>query len=121
MFTNKVSINYKGFHPSKNTLESVEQLLTELQIEGPSNSRLNAHIAKDGQFSHAVYKGIIEIRSNAGSFFAKAESSQIADLIHKLLKRSRRHFSKWKERKLGGRLRIQDQTSELSFESEAKA
>ncbi len=108
MLTNNISINYRGFHPSQNTQEIVGELLQELLVEGPSFSKLKAHFVKEGEFAHAVYKGIIEIHSNAGSFFAKAESSQIADLSHKLLKRSRKHFAKWKEKRLGNRAKIQD-------------
>lgn len=108
MLTDKISINYRGFHPSQNTQDIVANLLNELLVEGPSFSKLKAHFAKEGEFAHAIYKGIVEIHSNAGNFFAKAESSQITDLAHKLLKRSRRHFSKWKEKRIGGRLKIQE-------------
>ena len=107
MFTNKVSINYKGFHPSDNTQEIMGNLLQELLLEGPSFSRMNAHIVKEGLYEHALYKGSIEIHSNAGNFFIRAESSQIADMAHKLLKRSRKNFSKWKEKRLGHREKIQ--------------
>ncbi len=110
MFTNKVNINYKGFHPSQNTQLVVDQLLGELLIEGPSFSKITAQIVKEGLFSHIIYKGIVEIHSNAGNFFTKAESSHLTDLTHKLLRRSRKHFSKWKERRLGGRAKIQSKT-----------
>ncbi len=105
MFTEKVSINYRGFHPSIQTKEIVGALLEEILLEGPSFSKLKAQFAVEGEFAHVVYKGIIEIQSGAGLFFVKAESSQIADLAHKLLKRSRRQFSKWKDRKIGGKAR----------------
>ena len=108
MFTDKVTISYKGFHPSQVTNDIVTQLIKEILLEGPSFSRLKAQISKEGEFDHANFKGIIEIHSNAGEFFIKAESSQIADLSHKLLKRSRKHFSKWKEKRLGGREKLQD-------------
>ena len=106
MFKDRVALSFKGFHPSQNTRDLLDQLLSEIITEGPSFSKIKAHIIQEGEKDHVIYKGVIEMSSNAGRFFTKANSTQIVDLSHKLLKRTRKQFSKWKEKRFGDRKKI---------------
>jgi hypothetical protein len=106
MLHDRVTLSFKGFHPSENTKKLMNDLVEEVMTEGPSFSKVKAHVLQEGEGDHVLYKGIIELFSNAGSFFVKAESTQILDLTHKLLKRTRKQFSKWKENRHGDRQKI---------------
>ncbi len=106
MLQDRLTLSFKGFHPSDETQKLINDLIEEVITEGPSFSKVNAHIHQEGERDHVLYKGIIELNSNAGSFFVKAESTQILDLTHKLLKRARKQFSKWKEKRHGDRQKI---------------
>ncbi len=114
MFKDRVALSFKGFHPSDNTRNLINDLAEEILAEGPSFAKVSAHIIQEGEKEHVLYKGLIELSSNAGSFFVKAESTQILALSHLLLKRARKQFSKWKEKRLGDRKKIQQaETSQL--------
>lgn len=91
-----IQIHYQGFSPSQLTQDSIRQLMQRLYDEAPSMSTLRVTITRVGD---DAFKGILRISSNAGPFFSVASGSQLTDVAHQLLERTRRQLDKWKSRR----------------------
>lgn len=92
MYADRLALQFHGFHPSDFTIDYVNSLLEELQEEAPYGATTKAHFARQGH----DFRGVIEIHSRAGTFFARAEGTRLKDVGHRLLEQIRRQFDKWK-------------------------
>ena len=88
----KVQIQYKDFPNSSGLNVYLRGMIQGLQHESPSDSVLKVTFSKTGR----VFKGIVNIYSRAGRFFARAEDININAMSHKLAERARRQINKWK-------------------------
>ncbi len=87
-----VQIHYKNFPHSAALQTYLKGIVHGLQHESPSDSVLKVSFSKTGR----VFKGMVNIYSRAGRFFARAEDLTINAMSHKLFERVRRQLDKWK-------------------------
>lgn len=87
-----VVVTYRNLHPSEDTKSFVDSIVNEIQHELPMNSTIKATFsAKDD-----VVKGILQVNSHGGPFFAVAASTSINEISMKLLEQMRRRLDKFK-------------------------
>jgi hypothetical protein len=90
-----IHIRYHGFHPTDYTKSQVDAVLQEIYDESPDGSALKASISRKGD----LLKGIVEVNSAAGPFFATATSRGLHDVLNRPLEQMRRRLGKWKSKR----------------------
>ncbi len=96
MYTDSLALQFHGFHPSEFTRETIDALLGEIEEEAPYGATVKAHFARQGQ----EFKGVIEIHSRAGKFFARATGTHLKNVNSRLIAQIRRQIAKWKANRL---------------------
>lgn len=90
----ELSVKYHGFHPSEFTKSFFGSMLQEIHEEAPYGSMIHANFSRH----HEHIKGVIQINSSAGSFFAVATSTSLNEVAKKLVHQLRKRLEKWKTR-----------------------
>ena len=90
-----IRVRYYGFHPSEYTKSILDSILQEIYDESPDGSNLRASFSRHKE----VLKGVIQINSPAGPFFASATGKGLHDVAHRLLQQMRRRLEKWKSKR----------------------
>jgi hypothetical protein len=112
MRTGDISIQFQGFHPSKFTLDLVEDKLSEIMEESPFGAAVRATFTRQKD----IIKGIISVTSKRGKFFAVATAEQVDDVGRQLFSRIRRQLGKWKENRFKPNSKVQ--IEQVSFGDE---
>lgn len=90
--SNNIVITYRNIHPSAETKDYINSLVTEIYNELPGAATVRANFtAKDD-----VVKGMMHIHSHGGPYFAVAISTSIHEIGSKLLEQMRRRIDKVK-------------------------
>ncbi|MCX7978460.1 MAG: hypothetical protein N2578_05605 [Bdellovibrionaceae bacterium] len=90
-----IVIHYHGFHPSEASALMLQNLLEEVREEAPYGAAVRASFnRKDG-----VIKGILQVNSAVGPFFAVSSGEEIHEVAQTLMRRIRRRMEKWKSRR----------------------
>lgn len=92
---NNTVIRYQGFHPSEYTEAYIKELLSEISLEGPNGSSVNAVFTRKKD----VFKGIIKVNSSAGPLFAVVSGTGLKEVSHKLMAQMRKRLDKWKSKR----------------------
>jgi hypothetical protein len=87
-----IQARYHGFHPSEYTKSQVDSTLQEIYDESPDGACLRADFSQVGN----LLKGIIEVQSSAGAFFASAVGGGLNQVTDRLLDQMRRRLKRWK-------------------------
>lgn len=95
MPTNLVTINYHDFHPSDQTRSMIEGLLNEIQLEVPNGARVKATFCE----ADKLIKGMLQINSYGGPFFAVAVANNLNEVTIRLLEQMRRRIDKFKSKR----------------------
>ena len=95
MFKNAVEINYNNFNPCDFTRIYFSTLMDELHNESPFGSKLKATFTSHGKY----LKGVIQINSSRGKFFAVAADKDKAVLAKKLVQQIRKQIGKWRDQR----------------------
>lgn len=95
MQTNRVSIHYHDFHPSEATRNMIEDLINEVQLEGPQGARVKATFCEVDK----VMKGMLQVNSYGGPFFAVAVANNLNEVTLKLLEQMRRRIERFKSKR----------------------
>ncbi|MEK6553817.1 MAG: hypothetical protein AABZ31_01140 [Bdellovibrionota bacterium] len=86
-------VTFKGFHPSDYTVNYIESVLDHIREESPYGAALRATFKRENN----VIRGMINVTSSAGKFFAIAEGSRLHEVSQRLNHQLRRQLSKWKK------------------------
>lgn len=90
--SNAIVVSYRNLHPSVETQEYINSIVTEIYNELPTSATIKATFsAKDD-----VVKGMVHINSRGGPYFAVAISNSVNEIGTKLLEQLRRHIDKVK-------------------------
>lgn len=95
MSFDSVIIQHRGFHPSDFSKAFVESLMGEICNESPVGSKLKAVFSK--QDDHI--KGVVQVTSPAGPFFALATGYNVKDVSKKIFDQMRRKIGRWKTKR----------------------
>ncbi len=95
MQTSSVSIQYHDFHPSQQTKDMVEDLIQEVQLEVPNGARIKATFCE----ADKLIKGMLQVNSFGGPFFAVAVANNLNEVSIKLLEQIRRRIEKFKSKR----------------------
>lgn len=90
-----IVVHYHNFHPSEQTQLYIDSVIQEIQHELPSGAIVKASFSKKND----IVKGILQVGSNAGPFFAAADATNLNDVTLKLVGQIRRRLDKWKKRR----------------------
>jgi ribosome-associated translation inhibitor RaiA len=90
-----IRVRYHGLHPSEYTKSHLDSAMQEIYDESPDGSSLQASFSKHKD----VLKGIVQISSPAGHFFASATGPNLHDVANRLLAQMRRRLNKWKSKR----------------------
>ena len=93
MYTEDVTIDYKGFKPSQSIIKHMKSITDHLYYESPSESCIKATFVRVGK---AGYTGIVKINSSVGSFVANALGEDINSLSDNLFKQVKKQLNEWK-------------------------
>jgi hypothetical protein len=96
MYTDFLTLQFHGFHPSDYTRDCIDQLLGEIEEEAPVGATVKAHFTRQGH----EFKGLISIHSRAGQFFARASGPRLKEVNGRLIAQIRKQISKWKATRL---------------------
>jgi hypothetical protein len=90
-----IDVKFIGFQPSEAALQHIHEMLDEVWEEAPygANIRLSLNRQKH------VFKGVIQIASSAGPFFATASGEGLKLVSEKLRDRIHRRLEKWKSQR----------------------
>lgn len=88
-----MNIRYDGVHPSHETKQHVESMVREIYDEAPYGAVIDVSFAD----RRGSVKGIMQIHSSAGAFFASAESNDFNEIISSLAHQMRKRLKKWKD------------------------
>ncbi len=91
-----VKLDYQGFHPSAYTQEYLSETLSKMVEEAPRRAFLHGHFSRSG----GAFKGIVQILSNGGEFFASAEGERLKDVIKRITSQLRRKMSRQKQKRI---------------------
>ena len=95
MQTSSVSIQYHDMHPSDQTRDMVDDLIKEVQLEVPAGARVKATFCE----ADNLVKGMLQINSYGGPFFAVAVANNLNEVSLKLLEQMRRRIEKFKSKR----------------------
>lgn len=90
-----IVINYHNFHVSNGTQLFINSLIEEIHQELPEGSTIRATFSKKDD----VVKGMLQVGSYAGPFFAVAASENLNEVTVRLVDQMRRRIEKWKSRR----------------------
>ena len=107
-------IQYHGFHPSQFTQSYLSSMMEELHEESPYGSTLRATFSRKNK----VIKGVVQITSAAGPFFAVASGTGLKEVSKKLTLQMRRRLEKWKSKRLHHNQSLKNLSAIESFEVE---
>ncbi len=93
MYTEDVTVDYKGFKPTQSIIKHMKSITDHLYYDSPSESCIKATFARAGK---AGFMGIVKINSSVGSFVAKALGDDINSLSDTLFKQVRNQLKEWK-------------------------
>lgn len=91
----EISIRYNGIHPSITTQQQIESTVKELFEEAPYGAVIHTSFTD----RKGSVKGILQINSCAGHFFASAESHDLNEVLTSMIKQIRKRLKKWKEKR----------------------
>lgn len=95
MLSSNLIIQYHDFNPSDYTKVYIESVINEIHSELPDGSRVKATFTKRDN----LYKGMLNVGSYSGPFFAVATSDDFKQVLVKLVDQMRRRLEKWKSKK----------------------
>lgn len=95
MLTNPITIRYDGFYPSAYTKNKIEDTMHEILNEAPTGGTLQATFTKNNE----IVKGLVQVSSSAGPFFAIVTDTDLQEVCRKLLMNIRRRLDKWKAKR----------------------
>lgn len=95
MQTSSISIQYHDFQPSDQTRDMVEDLINEVQLEVPHGARIKATFCQVDK----VVKGMLQVNSYGGPFFAVAVANNLSEVTLKLLEQMRRRINRFKHKR----------------------
>ncbi|MGZ5279971.1 MAG: hypothetical protein ACXWC9_08515 [Pseudobdellovibrionaceae bacterium] len=90
-----IRVRYHGFHPSDFTQNLLNCIMQEIYDESPDGSCLKASFTRNKE----VLRGIVQVNSPAGPFFASATGTHVNEVAHRLLVQMRRRLDKWKSKR----------------------
>jgi hypothetical protein len=85
-------LQFQGFSPPSFVVTYFKDLLEEIRNEAPTWATVKGTVTRTGKH----FRGVVEIRSAAGHFFAAARAERPTALGRKLLVRIRRPLNRWK-------------------------
>lgn len=89
---NTIVVSYRNLHPSEETKAFVDSVIAEIHHELPTTSTIKAAFsAKDD-----LVKGTLQVNSSGGPFFTVAASTNINEIVMKMLEQMRRRIDKFK-------------------------
>jgi hypothetical protein len=94
MSKSNVVIKYHDFHVSEATQNYIDSIIQEIQNELPTRAMVKATFTKKND----VVKGMLQVGSYAGPFFAVAASPNLNEVTVKLVDQVRRRIEKWKSK-----------------------
>lgn len=97
MHKSNVAVQYHNFNPSEHTKRFIDSIINEIQEELPSGSTVKATFTKTK--SDDVVKGMLQVGSYNGPFFAVATASGLREVTMKLMQQMRRRLDKWKTKR----------------------
>lgn len=98
MLKNNIAIQYHDFHPSEPTRFFIESIVNEIHEELPGGSTVKATFTKQSGDYGEVMKGMLQVGSYNGPFFAVATADTLREVTVKLTEQMRRRLEKWKSR-----------------------
>jgi len=90
-----IRIRYHGFHPSEYMKSHLDSIMQEIYDESPDGCSLRASFSRHKD----ILKGIIQVTSPAGHFFASATGKGLHEVANRLLLQMRRRLDKWKSKR----------------------
>jgi hypothetical protein len=87
-----ISIEYTGFQPSFPTQMFIESAMQEIREDSPTGSFVQATFDKKDN----IVKGIVQVSTPAGPFFAVVTGSESKEVAQNLHDRMKQRFEKWK-------------------------
>lgn len=95
MSKNQIITHFNGFHPSPDTKNFIETILSDMQRELPRGSIVRGHFSRQKK----IMKGILQVQSNQGPFFAVASSESLREVALELTVQMRKRMEKWKSKR----------------------
>jgi len=90
-----IRIRYHGFHPSDYSKSLMDSIMQEIYDESPDGSCLKASFTRNKE----ILRGVVQVNSPAGPFFASASGAHVNEVAHRLLTQMRRRLDKWKSKR----------------------
>lgn len=90
-----INIRYNNVHPSDSEKTYIESTIDEIYGESPYGAVITAKFTD----RRGTVKGVLQINSSAGSFFATAESHDLVELTKKLNTQIKKRLDRWKEKR----------------------
>lgn len=109
-----IRVRYHGFHPSDYTKSFLDSILQEIYDESPDGSNLRASFSRHKE----VLKGIVQVNSPAGPFFASATGKGLHEVAQRLLQQMRRRLDKWKSKRFQHQSLKSFSTDTIEFQEE---
>lgn len=97
MLKNNVAVQYHNFNPSEHTKTFIDSIINEIQEELPSGSTVKATFTKTK--NEDVVKGMLQVGSYSGPFFAVATANGLREVTMKLVQQMRKRVDKWKSKR----------------------
>ncbi|MEZ0393270.1 MAG: hypothetical protein ACAH59_13705 [Pseudobdellovibrionaceae bacterium] len=90
-----LQIKYLDFQPSDWARRGLETVLQEIHDKAPDGSLLKASFSRKKN----LFKGVIQIQSSLGPFFAVATGPGLREVSDKLAHQMQRRFERWKAKR----------------------
>ena len=90
-----IVVHYRGFQPTVESREVLQNVIDEIYEESPYGSTLRATFSRGGK----QLKGVVHVTSPAGRFFTVATGQSVGEIAQKLMEQMRRRLDKWKGRR----------------------
>ena len=102
MYNNDIEVQFKGFKPSKEDCSELCTMTSNLQLEAPDQSFLDATFSK----VEDSFKGIIHIHTSVGNFFATAQDRYLSNVRKKLTDGLHVQLERWKVKRFADNSKV---------------
>ncbi len=92
MSSENVIIRYQGFSPSEITKDYIRSISQHIAENSSRNAKIKVTFSKKRE----LFKGMVQLNSAEGVFFATASDSNLKAIAEKMLFQVRRQHDKWK-------------------------